>query len=127
MKHSDIIEELRDLIAKDEIKLVFQSLRSLLRDSKLLESLLIQSARYNEVLEEIRNGTIDYEQSKVPIDQVRVALIEIISLIDEGAIKTKKVRKELVKKYVRIGVKTKKAKMKGKYVGGIINVHDNEE
>ena len=48
------IAHIRELIAKDDLKTAIQRLSALLKDSPLLDHAVQQSARYNNVMQQIR-------------------------------------------------------------------------
>ena len=76
------LDNINDLISRDEIGSAIQLLHDLLKDSPVLEETLLHSARYTDVMKQIRLGTIDYEQANITKNQIRYALLDLVREID---------------------------------------------
>ncbi len=70
------------LIGKDELGEAILILHNLLKDSPKLDEAIIQSARYNEVLKQIRLGTIELEQANITKNQIRSGLLNLVRAIE---------------------------------------------
>jgi len=53
------IDRLLQLIARDELKTAIAELQALLQGSPAYDEAILQSARYNGLMKDIRTGTID--------------------------------------------------------------------
>ncbi|MCB0642350.1 MAG: carboxypeptidase regulatory-like domain-containing protein [Phaeodactylibacter sp.] len=84
MLSSDLIQHLRQLISRNELKDVIQELSRLFCSSPKLDEVILQSARYSKVKAQIRTGVVDYQQANLTENQIRAALLELISEIDEA-------------------------------------------
>jgi predicted HTH transcriptional regulator len=76
------LDNINALISRDEIGSAIQLLHDLLKDSPVLEETLLHSARYADVMKQIRLGTIDYEQATITKNQIRYALLDLVREID---------------------------------------------
>lgn len=95
MKSSKIIKELEFLIANDKIKLALEKLMFILSENELLDELILQSAKYNEVMNLIRRGTITFQEANITKNEIRSALIEILRILKEGLISDSRIGVEL--------------------------------
>ena len=79
----DFITHIRDLIGKDEFAPAIQQLSALLKDSPHLDEAVQQSARYNNVLKQIRLGLVDFESANIAQNQIRYGVLELLREIEE--------------------------------------------
>ena len=77
------INYIRDLIAKDDFKTAIQKLSALLKDSPLLDQAVQQSARYNNVMQQIRLGLVDFPSAIITQNQIRYGVLELLREIEE--------------------------------------------
>ncbi len=77
------IDRLLQLIAKDELKAVLAELQNLLRGSPAYDKAILQSARYNGLMKDIRTGTIDLERAEVQKNQLRYALTDMVRELED--------------------------------------------
>ena len=85
MKSTQILEHLGKLIAGDKLKEAIKKMSDLLKGSPLANELIVQSARYSDVMRQIRLGVIEYENANITKNQIRLALVEMTGLIEEAA------------------------------------------
>lgn len=83
MRSKELLAEVGDLIGKDNLNEAIKKLSTIMKQSKQLDQVIIQSARYNDVMKQIRDGIIDYEQSQVTKNQIRFALLDITREFEE--------------------------------------------
>ena len=76
------VEIIGDLIGKDELAKAIQLLYALLKDSPQLDEAILQSARYNDVIKQIRLGMVDFEQANITKNQIRYALLDLVREIE---------------------------------------------
>ena len=77
------ITHIRDLIGKDDFKTAIQQLSVLLKDSPFLDEAVQQSARYSNVMQQIRLGLVDYEAADIAQNQIRYGILELLREIEE--------------------------------------------
>lgn len=77
------IAYIRELIAKDDFKTAIQQLSALLKDSPLLDEAVQQSARYNNVLKQIRLGLVDFQTANIAQNQILNGILELLREIEE--------------------------------------------
>ena len=75
MSNKNFIANIRQKIADDYIKEAIDQLRQLLENSPQLSEILLQSARYNDILRQIRQGIVSFEDADITKNQIRVALL----------------------------------------------------
>jgi predicted HTH transcriptional regulator len=76
------IETIGELIGKDELALAIKNLYALLKGSPKLDEAILQSARYNDVIKQIRLGIVDFEQANITKNQIRYALLDLLREIE---------------------------------------------
>ena len=116
------IAHIRALIAKDDFKTAIQQLSDLLKDSPHLDEAVQQSARYNNVLKQIRLGLVDFASSNIAQNQIRHSVLELLREIEEQE-QTKPSIKAEVERYV---VKYEKNVVKNSTItaGGNVTIGD---
>lgn len=88
-------EWISDLIAKDDIKTAISELSNLLKKSKKLDELIIQSARYNDITQQIKLGIVDYEQANITKNNIRFELLNLLRDIEEIAEKNISIKSDI--------------------------------
>jgi len=73
------------LIGQDELKTAIDEFKELLKHSKKLDEVIVQSARFNDVMREIRRGTIDPNDANITKNQIRFALMDLLREVEESA------------------------------------------
>jgi hypothetical protein len=81
--NSTFIDRLLQLIAKDELSAAIAELQALLQGSPAYDQAIVQSARYNGLMKDIRSGTIDPERAAVQKNQLRYALTDMVRELEE--------------------------------------------
>ncbi len=94
------IDELLQLIAKDELSAAIAELQALLKNSPSYNELIIQSARYNGLMKDIRTGTIDLERAEVKKNQLRYALTDMVRELEDQLPEQPKLQQE-VEQYLK--------------------------
>lgn len=77
------IEKIREFIAKGDLKLAIQHLFHLLKDSPLLDEAVQQSARYNNVMQQIRLGLVDFNSANIVQNQINKGVLDLLREIEE--------------------------------------------
>ncbi len=84
MNTTQFIQEIRDLIARDELTQALQFLRQLLANSPKLDEALHQSGRFENIRRQIRLGTISHAEANLTQNQIRAGLLELLSEIENS-------------------------------------------
>ena len=79
---SKITEHVGNLIGTDELTEAISYLRNVLRNSPKLDQILIQSGRLTDLMQQIRIGTVNYEQANLTKNQIRFGILDLIREID---------------------------------------------
>ncbi|MEX0288049.1 MAG: hypothetical protein AB3N14_02980 [Flavobacteriaceae bacterium] len=95
MKAKEFIQQMHSLIENGDLPQVIDSLKKLFKGSKKLDELILHSARYNSIMEKIRMGTLDYENSTVAINQLTVALIHMVNTLENEALPNQELSSEI--------------------------------
>ncbi len=72
------------LICKDDLAAAIQGLRHLIKHSKELDAVILQSTRYGEIKRQIREGKVDFESEEITRNQIRVALLDIVREMEDA-------------------------------------------
>ncbi len=84
MTTKDFINRVGDLIGKDDLKTAITELSNLLRNSKKLDEIILHSARYNDLMKQIRSGTISFEDANITKNKIRYAVLDMLRDIEES-------------------------------------------
>jgi len=82
MQDTNFFKHLRILIGQDELKTVFGLLFKLLEFSPKLDDAIMQSARFEQIRNQIKNGTIHYSHAEITQNQIRSSLLDLIREIE---------------------------------------------
>jgi Effector-associated domain 11 len=85
MASTPYLNQIRQHIALDELPATLQQLRTLLETSPKLHEVLQQSGRFNDLLYQIRMGTLSYEQATLTKNQIRASLLDLVDEIANEA------------------------------------------
>ncbi|MBL7785378.1 MAG: carboxypeptidase regulatory-like domain-containing protein [Chitinophagales bacterium] len=103
MTHTQrFIEHIRNLIAKDDFATAIEQLSALLKDSPCLNEAVQQSARYNNVMQQIRLGIVDFQSANITLNQIRYSTLELLSEIEEQTAQDKGILAEVEKASISI-------------------------
>lgn len=89
------LEQISDFIAQGKLDEAIKGLSQLLKHTKHLDEILIQSARHNSIKKQIRTGTVNFENAEVTKNKITFALIELVNEIEEEMTSNPTVRKEM--------------------------------
>lgn len=78
----DYLKTIRQLIAKDELNTALAQLRNLLKNSPNLDEVLLQSARFQDIRKQIRQGIISNAEANLTQNQIRAGLLELLTEIE---------------------------------------------
>lgn len=90
----DQLDNIKILIAEDNLTEAIDLLNAFIEDDKQLNELIIQSARINELSKDLRVGTISNEEASILKNKIRNGVLELVSIIQKkkkkGNIKRRK-------------------------------------
>jgi hypothetical protein len=82
MNIKQFLNKVGDLIGEDKILQAVNELRQFLEHSDKIDELLVQSARYTDIMQRIRKGTIQHEDAEVTKNQIRYAVVDIMREVE---------------------------------------------
>lgn len=94
MEIQTFLDQVRSLIAKDDLPAALHQLRSLLENSPNLDEVILQSARFHDIRKQIRKGIIVQEDANLTKNQIRAGLLDLLREIEEEG-KGESIQKEL--------------------------------
>jgi predicted transcriptional regulator len=72
------------MIGDGDIKTAISEMKNILQESRLLDEMIIQSARYNDLMQKIRTGMITSEEEEVMKNKLRYSLQEMLHVMEEN-------------------------------------------
>ena len=84
MEQQHFIQDLRAKLANNEVGEVLRQLQIWLRNSPALDEVLLQSARHQEILKQIRLGIVEYKDAALTQNQVHWALLAFLRDMEQG-------------------------------------------
>lgn len=97
MTFKDYSERIGNLIGKDDLKAAIWELNQLLKDSPQLNEAIVQSARYNEVMKQIRTGSISFEEANLTKNKIRLGILNLLEEIETQAASNEMLHSEIEK------------------------------
>jgi len=94
MTNQEFIQNIRNLIAKDDLTMAIVGLKVLLDNTPLLNEILHQSGRFENIRKQIRLGTVSYSEANLTQNQIRAGLLELVSEMEQQD-KTPTIRTEI--------------------------------
>ena len=82
MNSQAFIQQIRDLIAHDEIKVALEQLRTFLENTPKLDEIIQQSGRFENIRRDIRQGIVTHAEANLTQNQIRAALLDLLSEIE---------------------------------------------
>ena len=83
MTNQDYIQYIRSLIAKDDITTALSNLNKLSVNTPLLNEVLHQTGRFENIKKQIRLGTVKHAEAILIQNQIRSSLLDLISEIEK--------------------------------------------
>ena len=81
MRQQTFFQNIRELIARDELEQALQQLRQLLDNTPQLNEVLQQSGRFADIRKQIRLGVVSHAEATLTQNQIRHALLELLDEI----------------------------------------------
>ncbi len=97
MKTPQFIQHIRDLISKGDLPTALLQVRELLENSPKLDEAILQSARLQTIREQIRLGTVNFEEANVTRNQITVGLLDLLREIETVQKTIPYIREEVTK------------------------------
>lgn len=94
-KTPNIMNQVGDLIGRDQLESAITVVRTLLKDSPLLDEAIVQSARYSDLMKKIRTGQVSLLDESITKNQIRFALLDLIREIELHSESNAKIKSEL--------------------------------
>ena len=79
----EYVDQLHQLIAKDQLSTVLNELQALLKGSPAFDEAVLQSARYQGLMKDIRTGKLDVQTAELRRNHLRYALIDMVRELEE--------------------------------------------
>lgn len=89
------LEQISAFIAQGKLDEAIKGLSQLLKHTKHLDEILLQSARHNSIKKQIRIGTVNFENAEITKNKITFALIELVNEIEEEMTSNEIVQKEM--------------------------------
>ena len=83
MNNNNQYNDIKGLIEKDKLNEAFEKLKAIIKDKDMLTDLIMQSAKYNELQQLIRNDAINFEQVNISKSKIRHSLLQLINDIEK--------------------------------------------
>lgn len=77
-------EELNSLIVKDNLEEAIKLLGTLLKSSPKLDQVLLQRAKFADLMKQIRAGVINFENAEITKNRLRLSILDIASEIEQN-------------------------------------------
>lgn len=97
MTVTELRKKIFELVGDDQLQPAIETLRQLLQDAPLLDEAVIQSARYTDLMRQIRLGTLKTQEATVEKNRIRSAVLDLVQEIETAAEARSDVRTELEK------------------------------
>lgn len=91
------LQQARDLIAEDRLDEVLSLLGSLLENSPQMDEVLHQSGRFAAVRKQIRLGAVSHDDAALAQNQIRAALLDLLSEIETRQTELPALRDEMAR------------------------------
>ena len=96
MSNDEYLNQIKRLVGNNKLEAAIKELGSLLKDSPQLNEAIIQSARYNDVMEQIRIGTISLEEAELTKNRIRKGVLDLVDYINSQAEKDPYLNSEIL-------------------------------
>lgn len=77
--------QILQFISEDKLKTAIKEIQILVKGSSLYYEAILQSARYNDVIRSIQQGTIAFDKATLEKNKIRFALLDMIRELEESA------------------------------------------
>ena len=84
-----------NLIGENNLETAIFELGELLQKSPKLDELIVQSARYNDIMKQIRLGIIDFESAEITKNKIRYAILDLLREIENSVESDPEIKEEI--------------------------------
>jgi hypothetical protein len=86
MTATNFSNQIRELIARDELEAALTQLRRLLEHSPKLDEVILQTARFSDIRRQIRLGLVNHQEANLTQNQIRAGLLDLLQEVEaQGA------------------------------------------
>jgi hypothetical protein len=83
MDTSAFFNQIRGLIAADDLNTALTELKRFFDQSKILNEVILQNARFSDISRQIRMGTVSTGDANLTLNQIRYGLLELLSELEK--------------------------------------------
>lgn len=87
-----------DLVGKNELKSAIKLLHQRLKTSPKLDEVIVQSSRLSDLMKQIRNDTISFEDANITKNKIRMGILSLVSEIEELVLNDVELQQEFKEK-----------------------------
>lgn len=95
MNVNNLNNHILDLVKKDELEAAINLLHELFKGSSRLNEVIVQSSQLTDLMHQIRNGTINFNDAQLSKNKIRVAILSLSSEIEDAVNSNKNLEEEL--------------------------------
>lgn len=94
MKVKMFNEKIGNLVGENKLDEAIELLSFLLKGSPKLNEVIMQSSRLTDLMRQIRNGTINFEDANITKNSIRMAILSLAEEIEEKITEDENLQKE---------------------------------
>ncbi len=110
MNFTELEQQIRTLISKDEIAAAIDLLNNSFEGQEGIDAIILQSGRYHSLKKEQLNGTIDFDTLQTSLNQLRANILTFVNTqkemdqIDGNSNKSNTIKRDLKLSMARISI-----------------------
>jgi len=108
MNFTELEQQIRTLIAKDEIAAAIDLLNESFEDQEGIDAIILQSGRYHSLKKEQLNGTKDFDTLQISLNQLRANILSFLNtqkeLVRANLSKSNTIKHDLKLSMARISI-----------------------
>lgn len=97
MKIQNFSNQIMELVSKNQLDRAITELKKVLDKSPKMTEIIMQSARYNDLMSQIRIGTLTHEEMNVTKNQIRFGILNLIQDLETNIEKNPSLEEEMFK------------------------------
>lgn len=74
-----------DLVGQNKLEEAIKRLKYFLKNSPKLNEIILQSARYKDITDQIRMGVVDFENAELTLNKIRFSILSILDEIENNS------------------------------------------
>lgn len=95
MNIQSFTEKVVELVGKDDLKSAISLLYQLLKNNPKLDDVIMQSSQLNDIMRQIRNGVVSFEDASITKNKIRMAILSLVSEIEENVLTRNELQDEI--------------------------------